>query len=184
MGGAVLASLVHTDVWSQVQRQFHAWFPLYQETLVLAPEDLPEKPLPEVARTSLALLQEREQAPEMVPEMAPEMAPEMVPEPVPEMAKPHVTTAGEQLILTIPISGSLKEAEHYPLSQPDGVVVNLPHGQASAPRGNYSVKQGKFRLVWIRKRAAGVHIRVFFKGQQVPFTLELLPHSILVKIKA
>ena len=202
MGGAVFASLVHTDVWSQVQRQFHAWFPLYQEDLALEPELLSEtarspwcsrreswsrqcrrvtRHNPEVPwrakgtgrpRRPRAATQEARAGAALVPKM------------VAEDAAPHVTVSGEQLILTIPFHGSLQEAVHYPLAQPEGLVVNLPHGKALAPLGNYPVKQGKFRLVWIRKREDGIHIRVFFKGQQVPFKLELLPGSIQVKIKA
>jgi len=169
MVGITVAPMVHTKLWSRTWR----W----------ATARLHQVP---AARPSLVL---PEAAPVIVPETtAPEKA-EPEPEPVPVPApvtktprpNPHVTVAptGRQA-LVIPLEGSTQDATHYRLANPDGLVVNLPKARPRTAFGDYRVPAPPFRLIWLRRRDEGVHVRVLFEGKMPPYRLRILDHAVHV----
>jgi hypothetical protein len=62
---------------------------------------------------------------------------------------------------------------HYRLADPDGLVVNLPNARPRARFGDYSLSDPPFRLIWLRRRNGGLHIRVLFKGKLPTYRLKL-----------
>jgi hypothetical protein len=76
--------------------------------------------------------------------------------------KLQIDRQGGEVILTIPIAGSARSAQTYPLVAPDGLAVNLPHARATLPHGVYPLHRNGFRLAWIKKRGQGIHVRVLF----------------------
>jgi hypothetical protein len=75
-----------------------------------------------------------------------------------------IAIAGGQQRLSIPIYGSLSGARHYPLSNPNGLVVRLPAGKLAIAAGDYVIKRGPMRLLWARNsRKYGPQLRLMLR---------------------
>jgi hypothetical protein len=89
--------------------------------------------------------------------------------PPPAPSGPDLTLEENRSTVTVPISGSLSGATHYALADPAGIAINLPRATPGIPFGDYPTREGGFRMVWVRKRAAGgLHLRFLFSQKLTP----------------
>lgn len=65
--------------------------------------------------------------------------------------------------LRIPLAGSLKDHRIYPLANPDGLAVKLPHARTRLARGLHRVGRGGLRALWLRRFEGGVQLRVLYQ---------------------
>jgi Tfp pilus assembly protein PilZ len=102
----------------------------------------------------------------------------------PDVVKgPHVITEGADRTLVVPINGSTKDAVHYRLANPDGLVVNLPNARPRVSFGDYPLSDPPFRLIWLRQREGGMHLRVLFQGALPQYRLKLRGGAIRVVLE-
>ncbi len=69
----------------------------------------------------------------------------------------------ESFTVRLPFSGTLKGENHYEMKDPPAFAINLPYAQ---PGEGYSQAlephSEQVRLMWVRERLGGLHLRVFF----------------------
>ncbi len=70
----------------------------------------------------------------------------------------------DEIVVQIPITGSLERAENYALAEPAGLAINLPYAQPSHGYHESLVPESEaVRRIWVRERLGGLHVRIFFK---------------------
>lgn len=68
-----------------------------------------------------------------------------------------------QLVVRLPIEGSLERATHYPLADPPGLAINLPYAQPiQGFHQSLTPHHDRIRTLWVRERLGGLHLRAFF----------------------
>ena len=95
---------------------------------------------------------------------------------------PSVKLEGNTVFVSIPVDGTTKGATYYRLAKPDAVGVNLPHGKSEKPE-SYVFHKHNLRLVKIRKKGEGSHIRVFFEEGTPNYQVEMMNHRLLIKYR-
>ena len=174
MVGVTAASMVYTKSWTR------AWS--WARAQLAAPPSPPSArptivPLADPAPTATApapvALPPPDEEPTPAVKQGPLVAAPFVGAP-PARLEPHLgqSPSGEPM-LEVPIEGSTKDAVHYRLAHPDGLVINLPNARPRAHFGDYRLAHGSFRLVWLRRRDSGLHVRVLFKGKLPAYRLKL-----------
>lgn len=96
---------------------------------------------------------------------------------------PHVVRQGGTRTLVVPIRGNTKDAVHYRLANPDGLVVNLPGARPRGRFGNYPLGERPFRMIWLRRRNGGLHLRVLFSGSLPAYRLKIRDTAIQVVLE-
>jgi Tfp pilus assembly protein PilZ len=190
-----VASMVHTKAWSRAWRWTRARLeaapaaPLNDELDVaglpvegIKPTIVPaEAPAPAIPAAKEPPRAERKASKGKTPLL--EQRP-LVVSPQPDVVKaPHVITEGQGRELVVPISGSVKDAVHYRLADPDGLVVNLPNARPRVSFGDYPLSDAPFRLIWLRRRDGGLHLRVLFKGKLPQYRLKLRGGAVRVVLE-
>jgi len=97
---------------------------------------------------------------------------------------PHVELQRGQRVLVIPLKGSTRDATHYRLASPDGLVVNLPHARPRVAFGDYPLPEAPFRLIWLRRRDEGLHLRVLFQDKLPGYRLKIQAGAVRVMLEA
>lgn len=89
---------------------------------------------------------------------------------------------GQYPTMVIPIQGSIKGAYSYPLKEPDALAVNLPRGKVPFVHKEYPMAEGGFRMLFVRSRKAGVHLRIFFQGAMPPYRLKIEKDAVRITL--
>ena len=163
MAGTTVASMSYTHSWIRVRDRLQAF--LGELGLQLAPRS-----------TELLLSRPRILATDPVP--VPVVVPTR-PTAATRPAAPFVDEASRRL--SIPLRGSIRESRSYPLASPAGLAINLPHAEPLTDYGDFEIQKAGFRSVWVRRRAGGLHIRVFF-GPSLRPTLSLEAEQLSVQL--
>ena len=86
---------------------------------------------------------------------------------------PQLATRGGRFSLRVPLRGSLKEANIYPLADPPGLVAKLPQARSALARKHYRWSSGPVRVLWVRPQLGGVQVRFLYrKGARCALELE------------
>lgn len=203
MCAIALASVVHTGLWQRAAASLGLASqpqPVSQKAQGIAP--LATAPIPRVVLHKEPLVI-HQVAPLADPEPEPRIAAttnKTVPAPAARVVVPktvkftkkprqprseggiRVTMGSGNPALVIPIKGSIKGAVSYKLSSPDAVVINLPDASPSVPFRSYPLTTLGFRLVWVRPRLGGLHLRVFFKDSMPAHRLQILPDRVRLEL--
>ena len=94
-----------------------------------------------------------------------------------------VHNADGSTALTIPIRGSLSNLNRYPLANPDGFVVKLPHARPKIPFADYRLHDGGFRVVWVRAHEEGVQLRFLFSKPTRPHEVKVVNGRVVVTLQ-
>ena len=78
----------------------------------------------------------------------------------------------------------IRDATHYRLASPDGLVVNLPHARPRVAFGDYPLPEAPFRLIWLRRRDEGLHLRVLFQDKLPGYRLKIQAGAVRVMLEA
>jgi len=169
----------YTESWIRVREKLRGWWGDLGEHL--APQPAPFSLLP----PRLTITRTEAPSPALAPAQAPALAtPASVSssQPAPSSAiEPRFEV--EKRRLSIPIRGSLRGSRSYLLAQPAGIAINLPNAQPLVKFGDFEIQKEGFRAVWVRRRAGGLHIRVFFSESFQP-TLSLGERKLTVELKS
>jgi Tfp pilus assembly protein PilZ len=70
---------------------------------------------------------------------------------------------GDETVTTavLPVLGTTRGAQHYPLADPPGIAINLPRARPRVAAGVYRPGEG-FRQLLIQRRGPGSHIRFLY----------------------
>lgn len=172
MVGVTAASMVYTKSWTRAWSWARSRLAAASSPPSARPTIVPlAAPAPPAAPTPVALPPPADEAPTV--KQDPLVVAPFVGAP-PARLDPHVgqSPSGEPM-LEVPIEGNTKDAVHYRLAHPDGLVINLPNARPRARFGDYRVEHDTFRLVWLRRRESGLHVRVLFTGKLPPYRLKL-----------
>ena len=94
--------------------------------------------------------------------------------------KPSVKREGNAVYVSIPVDGTTKGATYYRLAKPDAVGVNLPNASSEKPE-SYVFHKHNLRLVKVRKKGNGSHVRVFFEEGTPKYQVEMMNKRLLIK---
>ena len=194
MVSVTLGSMVYTKSWSRAWNwtrthmgSLPAAAPAHLTAPTIIPVAAPTQPIPAAPvregddppaqRASRAKDLPRVQQGPLEPLTAPPVG---VP---PVRDKPHVVQIEGEQTLVVPINGSSKDVVHYRLANPDGLVVNLPNARPRARFGSYPLKEQPFRVIWLRRRSGGLHLRVLFSGKLPTYRLKILDNAVRVVLE-
>jgi len=100
----------------------------------------------------------------------------------PSVGAPVIRAHDGKTVASVPISGSLVGAHHYPLADPRGVVVMLPKAKPTIPYKDYGALGAKFRTIWVRKRdTGGVQLRFIFAVPGQRYSVSMAGDHVSVK---
>lgn len=85
--------------------------------------------------------------------------------------------------LRLPIKGSLRGKQSYPLANPDGLVVRLPHARSAVRHGTYKLRDGALRTLWIKRHERGVRFRVLYRRPRPACKLAITKRAVLVRCR-
>ena len=68
---------------------------------------------------------------------------------------PEVVSSNEEIVATVPLSGSTAGAVQYPLTMPHGLAIDLPQAESVLPLGRHAIFNDGFRFISIRRREGG-----------------------------
>ncbi|MCP4447749.1 MAG: PilZ domain-containing protein [Myxococcales bacterium] len=95
-----------------------------------------------------------------------------------------IRETSESLLVRIPIEGSVEQESHYVMKDPAAFAVNLPNAQ---PVKGYSQSlkpdSDAVRLVWVRERLGGLHLRLFFRGERPNCEVQTSVKELVVRCK-
>lgn len=93
-----------------------------------------------------------------------------------------VERVGDETVVRVPFSGSADGAKDYELADPDAVAINLP---AAAPvrLGDRWIRRHGVRLIWVRERLGGLHVRVFFIGSAPDYRVDIEDGEVVVSFR-
>lgn len=189
-----LASMAYTGLFSRVQSATDAISGGEEEALV-APKPAPVAPVETVKAPDFKTPKPTQAAApdfkvkKLAPAPAPALAPDaQIPNPGPTATATHLPTYQDVtggLEITFPVRGSVEEARHYTVDQPNGVAVNLPRARATDKYGNYIIRDQKLvRLLWVKERKGGLQLRVFFRGDKMRgYSAEFKPGLVKLTVK-
>ncbi len=93
----------------------------------------------------------------------------------------ELKVAGDVTRLRLPIQGSLRGKQSYPLANPDGLVVRLPHARSAIGHGTYKLRDGALRTLWIKRHERGVRFRVLYRRPRPACKLAITKTAVLVR---
>lgn len=189
MIGITVGSMVYTDAWSRAWRWTQVQLDHLSARLALPAEASPEVPSPVIVPANasappLPAVKVETSVPSPPSSAAPIAPGKATPQRPPAPRRPHVMLAGSQRTLVVPVKGDTKDAVHYRLANPDGLVVNLPHARPRAAFGDYPMTEAPFRRIWLRRRDQGLHLRVLFNGKLPPYRLKIRGNEVRVLLDA
>jgi len=84
----------------------------------------------------------------------------------------------------VAIAGSIAGATHYPLAQPDGVVVRLPQARPALPFADYALGAADgFRVLWVRPQdQGGMQLRFLFAKARQRYSVAIEPRRVRVTL--
>lgn len=94
-----------------------------------------------------------------------------------------VTMGAGNPTVVVPIKGSIEGARSYLLSSPHAVAVNLPHAKPGVPFRNYTLTAEGLRMVWVKARNGGLHLRFFFEEEVLPHKLHIEQNQVRLVLK-
>lgn len=191
MTGLAAASVVHTDLWQRMGVDLD-WLQLpgTQRQAAAPKVKAPRpRPRPQVAAKPAAKPAPvpAKKAPIVVPAppalVAPSPAPVKVAAPAPAPGGTRLqTTDGGQTVLVVPLKGSIKGARTYRLSRPAALAINLPLAQPTSGYSDLRPGHDAMRLIWVRARLGGLHLRVFFNGTMPAHKVQIRPGELRVEL--
>ncbi len=96
----------------------------------------------------------------------------------------HISESEGELVMRLPIEGSLERAADYLLADPPGLAVNLPYALPKAGfHKSVSPANEMIRSVWVRERLGGLHFRVFFDAKSESCTVKYLATELVVRCR-
>ncbi|MBW2732471.1 MAG: PilZ domain-containing protein [Deltaproteobacteria bacterium] len=187
--GVGVASASYTGLFSRMGDAFDAWFgsegdtgptrvvlpapkmtpPAARQVVAQAPKVVPSTP--KVVPSTPKVVPSTPKVVPSTPELAPttKLAPSTTKLAVP-LDKGVPKTKGYELSilngttsLRIPLSGSVKGHQAYPLADPDGLAIKLPRARPSLSRGLHKVGRGGVRALWLRRFEGGTQLRVLYQ---------------------
>ena len=93
-----------------------------------------------------------------------------------------IKETSESFTVRLPFSGSLQGENHYEIKDPPAFAVNLPNAE---PVEGYSEAlephSEQVRLMWVRERLGGLHLRVFFEDGMPECKLDLRKADLVLR---
>ncbi len=93
-----------------------------------------------------------------------------------------IKETSDSFTVRLPFAGTLQGENHYEMKDPPGFAINLPNAQ---PVEGYSEvlepHSEQVRLLWVRERLGGLHLRVFFEDGMPECKLDLRKADLVLR---